>query len=812
MEGNTYVIENFLLHEGHFPDENMKNLATKQMAHVMDEVKYPWGLMLRKRKPEYMLAMILMAVPILTQFVNLNHSRHIPMKISLQPPAYLGLGDQEIYTFDQPILVYPGTLLKCEVNETPEDIELKDNLKSIYLPTALDESKVSFEIRILKKTHFNLFQSGKLWKNWDVNLLKDHHPGVSWTTPYKGKQSSWKKIKPGFFADDDIALGDAFITVNGDELEYAGSPSGHKTYQYSWEFDPVEHINLEGGNVMLQITVYDQDRVSGPKSSATKSIIWEYAGVYEQTKKTLAKLTELENEIKNRESDLDIKPQPADKNILDKFDELLEEMKQNPVLPDDLSTLAKEMRKDEMLHQQTLENEGPSQKTQIQELEKIKRNKMYNEHIRSTLESILNTVESARLVSELNEASEKLEAGEKLDKGKMEELYQKLADLMHKSQSDPQLTQQTLDKMEQAQLAEMLGQKSEAAQKLKEVAENLRKSSEQSQGSSALAQRFQEKMNALQGLIDDQTLTTTRYHDVIRGEQKSNTFRDQLQKFISDIGKTEPVKKYMDLNNKVRSNPSSEMTQEFFKKLSNPTTIEHQGSRLTQLSQKLAAIDRGRLTPRSAKLTQPGSFNLYQVNEDLKKEYFKIYHNMMSEAYAHSAVSVKKLKPIIKDEQSISENGTEFAREFRQQFQLLLRSPEYFSLADRGAQHAGSALSELREAKPQASSYMNLALQNWLRLQELLRQLQQQARNSGQNSKLSIGSNGKLKMRRKQKIMQGSKEGDDKYNQQRDIELALPEEFQNSKLIEKRLRSELNSIENKEDREVFKNYILNLLE
>jgi hypothetical protein len=236
--------------------------------------------------------------------------------------------------------------------------------------------------------------------------------------------------------------------------------------------------------------------------------------------------------------------------------------------------------------------------------------------------------------------------------------------------------------------------------------------------------------------------------------------------------------------------------QKLLQELSRPHSPTQRGRMLRQLSQQLNRRAQGH--------TNPQPLSKIPWAPELQKKLDELPVSSVSKAPA------QKLQ---QDQGQLAKKGQGFSDQFKLEFGPLMPNPALFQLAQQAALLAKRATQSIAQSHPSSEMTMNQAALNWIQLRQQLQQMQQQSQ-GGQGSsrpQLSIGKDGKLQLSPQGQPQQDDGDGDWKHKQE-DLDIALPEEFQNSQKIEQMLRDELKRTSDKQQRETFQNYILELLE
>jgi hypothetical protein len=793
------VAEDLLQKQGYYPNQQLHQEAIENFGNQNNLPAYPWSLV-SFREPIRSLIWIIGIFPIIAidQYKPpLPESHQITIKVS--PPDYLQQEEMTLPAGQKNLEVFPGTLLTVNIPKSLSIDKIKDQRGRLYLPRELEKS-IQFDIRIMGNAQFNTMKEPLL----KVTTLEDHFPKVEWIgAPEKLELSP---LDCHFIASDDFGLKETLITVNDAELEYAGDPMGEQSFDYRWTFDPQEHLPLMGGNIKLQITAYDNDTIQGPKYTRSKALIWEFPGIEAITQESLTQLDEL---IEKNVDRLLNQNNPVNSDQLQSMmQKFAESMQSNPALSEDLLPIMDQILDDyENINQEPQPSEQDPHLNQG-EKEQLVRNDDYYKFFKTALDNILQTIQKAQMVSDLKEAAEQTRQGNPPPIDFFNKMFDKLSDMASKGGLNPQEGQELMNQLNQADIASSLGEEETAAELMEDLAEKLRQSQSGPGQDNPLAQKFQQLMRDLAELIEKQNaliseLSKTREKSSYALEQWRKAIQEQKQK----TAQTDEFKTYNKTNQAFRNpNLSDAEKQKLLSDLGDPSTPTFQGRRQIEM---MRTMDLFSARPDLKKKYQQQLQALNEsLNEELKwpEELFEGPSGMPSP---------KEFNQVGDDQKAFSPRGEEFAEDFESSLGPVIPSQGLFRLADQAAEAAKQAGKEMPARSDRAQNFMQQAEQRWVTLQRLLQQMQQQGQGQGQSGqsqpRLSIGKDGRLQLQNEN--MLGQKEGDGPYrHKDEDLDIALPEDFQNTRTIEERLRQELLSSPPGEVRDQFQEYLLELLE
>lgn len=719
-------------------------------------------------------------------------------QVQVVPPSYLQHPSRTLHPLEESISVYPGTLLKWENIESQFSLADRENRR--YLARQQQDSRY-FEARILNANTLTLSDSKGPVRSLEVKLLQDHAPKTKWL-PYR-KSPELQALSLAFQSEDDHGLEETLIVVNGKELEYAGQCKGKTTHQYRWVFDPSEHLPLLGGNIVLQIAAYDNDRVSGPKSSLSPAIVWEFPGIQTLADQALTQLQQLKEKSQSR---MDRQQTTRASEVHDHMKQLEESLRQNPALTPDLAQMMKQLAQRQQKH--SLQNLPQASSRELEELE---HNEDILQHIENALEQVLSTIRASQMLSEMNKVLEQLQQGEH-DPEAMAKLYEKLEEHLQKSQLPDGLKQHMLRQFNQAELSATMGDTSSAAESLEKLMDVMQQEPQASQGPNPLAEKFQNTMKELDNIIQEQgniqqSFAKKATQMVTHPHPKAKALQDSIVQHPH-------WKTYDQVIRELRQNQLNKVDQrKLIDALSNPNSDAQKGRRLQQMHHHLSQFQRGQALPQ---LSEPMPWA-----PNIEKQWHELNKDSQSKAAASSEptqTSIQQpnteLQNLSRDQQALAQRSQSFDKNFKLDFEPVLRRPEPFTLSARAAGISQKASQALGQGKQNASILMNQSRLYWVQLKQWLEQLQQQGQGAGQSSpsqpQLSLGKDGKLQLSPQG---QAQEQGDGEWrHKNEDLDIALPEEFQNSQNVERRLREALKETEEGEQRDLFRQYIMELLE
>lgn len=743
--------------------------------------------------------------------------------LRLTPPSYISQSSRFLSEQEREASVYPGTLLRLQVEGVDFSPTLNDSLGRRFRPIAGGGGSWTWELRLLEPLDLNLKTEDGASLEWSFDLLNDLPPEVKWSVlPEKSK--SWDPVDLEFTASDDIGLNEAFITVNDSEIEYAGEPEGKRFHRYGWSFDPIEHVNIDGGKVELRVRVYDTDRVRGPKKAETEAVVWNYPGVETQADEQLDLLDELSRHLQERIADLH-QPREADHQLTEKMKKMSNELRNNPALDPTLSMLTELMAQENDRMMKQIDRQKPSEPLRNQELQMQERNAMYLDFIRSKLNNILNTLRTAKLVKKLAEMADKLESGESVDEKDFTDTFNRLSEKLKDDGVNAGIRDPMLQAMDKATIANMMGHKLEAAQMLREVSESLRQRQNQAQnqkGNSALEQRYREMREELDRLIEEQKRLNMEvsqgFSPKVR-ESLQHEIRIRSEQVLKDLHDSREYKAFKDLSTALREafaaqgDIKDEDMGGFLEKLNSAGEITDNGQKLADLSDRINNLletlkSKGVEAAFQELTTLPGNSEMEAMtdSDQLRQSWARLKSLLDQKPSAPDPSKMGESTQQAQQQQGASANS--FSHSFRRDFSLAIPIPTVFMLADQASQLAQNAGKLMMSKNPSTWPLMQGSLNSFETLRKLLDQMGQQGKNSMQGQqRLKIDRDGKLKLQRGNKP--DSKDGEMSTT---DVQIPMPEDFRKPQGIEDRLKRELETLPPGPDRDRFREYMIDLLQ
>jgi len=577
--------------------------------------------------------------------------------------------------------------------------------------------------------------------------------------------------------------------VNGQEIEYAGDPQGHPNFAYRWDFDPGEHRPLLGGNVSLQVSAYDNDRVSGPKKALSPAIVWTFPGIQHLAQKTLEKVQETRQVTASR---LDPNQRLAAQSVLEKVLEMSPLLMDNPAMSPALLGLNQTMSF--QLAQHASQDQGqPNQ----QEAQLHRRHEWTLQIIEHQAKQILGTIEASQWVQRLNEMAERASKQE-ISQSQWSELYQALQEHFRKTETQPAFREKMLSKLNQAELASQMGDPKTASKLLKEMAEEMRSqpSAMGASGPNPFAERFMQLMEELQDLINKQLGLLSELNPSRQSLVDLHDFRASLpqhsdwkahRQWLEDISRT--------------TQSGEPVPPELLGKNANPQDPVARGRLLHQIYSDLTMIITGR--PPNRPWPQVDS-----LPSDLQNPWEKLLPSLAD------PTGLSFSPEHLLGQEDLSKRAEAFRKDFEADMAPMLPGPNLTPLTLQGEAYARQAFQRMGAKHPHELVQQDMmgASNSWKALLQQLQNLQQAAQQAaGQRQQaLKIGADGKLQL-----SSQGEpkEEGDGRFDQRdHDIEIPLPKDFQSNKAIEERLQESLRKTRNEEELSRFKDYMLDLLE
>jgi hypothetical protein len=783
---STFLLRDLALKRGTFPKDQPLSDAVLETASKWSKPSFPY-FSIWKEGGFHFLVTIALAVPILISDSLSGQWSQDSQQLSIRvtPPHYLKRPSRQLHPQEQQLKVFPGSLIRW--SSSSKSAKLSDAQQRQYF-SRNEAGLRQFESRVMEPNTFH-FTVQEQKHALEVELLKDSAPTITWLTPTQ-HNSPLAPTSMSFSCKDDHGLEETLITVNGREIEYAGQPKGLRRHQYRWMFNPNDHIDLLGGNIVLQISAYDNDKINGPKVTLSQPWTWDFPGVEQLSVQASQRIAELKKlSIERQNGKASAKSPEIQKQLLG----LEQELRNNPALSPDLANMVAAMARDYQRHAgQNLPKSSESEK------QELARNDDILDSIQSMLDQVISTVRAAELVKTMSELQKDLDNG-KHDPQKMEEAYKKLAEHLNQSSMPEGLKQKMLSTFNQAELSASMGDTQGASKSMEQLMEVLRQQPSMPQAPNPMAEKFEKLMADLGKLIQQQQAVMENW-----SKAKTVPIQEDQQRSIQNlkdlIRKNHNWQAYDQMIQSLRKQPRVDNAeqQNLLQELSRPNSPTQRGRMLQQVSQQLDRRAAGHANPQPMPPFLPWA-------PDIEKQL-----KALPQLPSTSKAPVQKLET---EQRQLAQAGQQFSEKFKLDFGPLMPNPGLFQLAKQAALLAKRAAQSIAQSHPSSEMAMNQAALHWIQLRQQLQQMQQQGQ-GGQGSsrpQLSIGKDGKLQLSPQGQPQQENGDGDWKHNPE-NLDIALPEEFQNSQKIEKMLRDELKQTSDEQRRDTFQHYILELLE
>lgn len=396
-----------------------------------------------------------------------NYPRLTNMQLTVIPPAYTGLPQEKIEQLTGDLTIYAGS----QLNFTLKTDHAADSTILNWEEKELTTNKLfnlSHNTYVLNKTvikpsafSFLFYTNGRYAPKpvrYRVNILADEFPAVKINFPEVEYQLGEENSVPLLAsASDDFAvsravaimkknagdsfLGDLKIAVKEQlytiELPLEKQAAGAYIIQTELSLDKLQMLNGETAEIFVE--VFDNDRITGPKSSKSQSIFIKmptleelfkdtdesYKEQKDETKKQLDKSKELRDKIKKLSDDLKSNNQQnwddrakLDQTVADQKEMLkdLEKMEEN------IKANMENLEKNSLLSKETMDKYRRLQKM-VDEL--------FNEEMKSKLEK-------------LSELSKK----DKVSKDELKQLLNNMDEQQKKFQEGLEKTMQILEQIQ----------------------------------------------------------------------------------------------------------------------------------------------------------------------------------------------------------------------------------------------------------------------------------------------------------------------------------------------------------------------------
>jgi hypothetical protein len=415
-------------------------------------------------------------------------------------------------------------------------------------------------------------------------------------------------------------------------------------------------------------------------------------------------------------------------------------------------------------------------------------------------------VRAAELVKEMSDMAEQLHKG-KHDPKAMAELYKKLEEHLTQSSLPDGMKQHMLREFNQAELNATMGDTQAAAKSMESLSEMMRQQPSGPNSPNPLAKKFQDVMKNLGQFINSQQEISKSWKDI--APQKHPKEKSMIQDLQKDIINHPHWKAHQKALQKTQQGNATDRDKTNDKQdIQRQSSQIHHGEQLHRTLQDLSRRMRGAQPAPSPKTPTPQDLAHWAPNIAQK----------MSQLLKFQKQNPTKVQPgqrsLQMQQLKLSKRAQDFSQKFKLDFEPIMPRPELFHIAEQGARLSKGAAHAIDAQPGSAEMLMGQASLHWVQLRQLLQQMQQQSQqqNGGGSSRprLSIGRDGKLQLSPQGQPQGEGADGDWKHKKD-DLDIALPEEFQNSRNIEETLRRELKKHQNSEAMENFKDYIIELL-
>ena len=407
--------------------------------------------------------------------------------------------------------------------------------------------------------------------------MEDQIPTVQWlgSTDTVGLEP----VVLTFEAHDDHGLSETLITVNGREIEYAGKALNKKSFAYRWSFNPRDHLNLAGGNIALQISAYDNDRIRGPKVGRSPAIVWEFPGLGPISSQGLKTIEQLKQQSQDRLSE---NSHSSAQHIDKTLQQLQKDLAQNPAISPQILQMLDFMEQ----HFQPYAQANSPIASQ-NEKQQIQRNLDLLSNVEKLLSQIMQTIEAAKLVENLQNTAKALNKGQNVS-SEFPKLYDQMEKHLRKAGIPEGIAEQILDKLNEAELSAAMGDPQGAAKILESLAEVMRQNPQGSQGASGenpMAKKFQQTLQDLQQLITRQQVNQSMLNISDRSVPKA--LSQEALKMRSELRKSPAFNQYQSTIQQLRRpNVGEAERKELFNQLTQPSRPAFKGRVLDQLDQQ----------------------------------------------------------------------------------------------------------------------------------------------------------------------------------------------------------------------------------
>ena len=287
-------------------------------------------------------------------------------KVTYLPPSYSGLKPQ-ILTNTVDFRVLYGSVLKFELNYSHLDSICLASVNRMQAISLKSDTKTDFTLKIKESGDYNLLGTNRYFRqknmlNFNVTCIPDLYPSIQVAEIRDSLRNSLHYFY-GVITDDygftDLRFNYA---INGSTPTVVPVPIVKNTHsqEFYFSFDFAEFAGMEKAEIRYFFEVFDNDNISGPKSTRTAdqnylvpdlSTIFDYNVQADISVNTaLDEVQQLAKEIVSDVKDLQRKlldntvdnweKQQLAKDVVDKkkkLDKLLEDVKENNLKKSDLN-------------------------------------------------------------------------------------------------------------------------------------------------------------------------------------------------------------------------------------------------------------------------------------------------------------------------------------------------------------------------------------------------------------------------------------------------------------------------------------------
>lgn len=540
--------------------------------------------------------------------------------INITPPAYSGLKSfQQIDNGNITALL--GSKIEFRINSSKEllsgELEFSDS-SIIKLNTAVTEAKASFNLRKDNSYHINISDlngNKNLFPiSYSIKALYDSYPLIDVLSPAQNIQlGNDNRVNLGAKVSDDFGFNKLLIHYRLAESKYEMPHEQFSNFEIEVpknlkEVDINQTWNLSNMSlatedvVQYYFEIFDNDNVSGPKSTKSPTYLIRVPSLDEllaktdevhntaqdELKETLEQAEELKKEIEQIERDMkqdkkELNWQEKEKieNALDKFEKLQDKVEQ---VSEQLQKMQEQLQENNLLSKETMEKYLELQKLMEQ---------LSSDEMKKAMEKMKN------LLQNMNRQQAQQEMQNlKIDEEKFQKSIERTMNLLKRIQIE-----QKVDEL-MKRTEEMTKMQEELEQQTSESKNSDQKSQEQ------LAEKQKEVSKSLKELEEEMKNLSEKMKDM---EDMPN---DEMEEMMEEFEKQENEELSEQTESELKQNKNQSAMQKQEKLKNN---MKKMGQKMSQLQQSMMQQNQMQTFTDMMKILD-NLISLSKQQEELRKE------------------------------------------------------------------------------------------------------------------------------------------------------------------------------------------------